>query len=594
MSPKQTWRATWLVATMLTVALPTVADERPPDGRDIDIRWGVRIPLRDGIHLNATLYTPRGKAASGPCVITMTPYISQSYHDRGTYFAGYGYSFLTVDVRGRGNSEGTFRPLIQEAHDAYDAIEWLAAQPYCGGKVAMWGGSYAGYDQWAAAKERPPHLATIVPVASPYASVDFPMNHGIYFPYLIQWLTLTGGRASQERIFADWRFWASKYRDWFESGASFRSVESLLGSPPDIFREWLAHPHADEYWDSYNPTAAEYAALTIPVLTITGSHDDDQPGALRHYQEYMRSASAEGRARHFLVIGPWDHAGTRTPRDEVGGLKFGPASLVDLPGLHREWYAWTMQRGPRPTFLKKPVAYYVMFADRWRYADSLAAVTGESRPFYLDSKGSASDVLASGTLGAVMGRGQPDVYSYDPRDTSGAALEAGLDPESLIDQTLVYARSGHELVYHSAPFERDTEVSGFFRLQAWIAIDQPDTDFAVRIYEIRPDGSSLPLTSQLLRARYRTSERRPELVTTHDPVEYRFENFTFVSQEIKKGSRLRIVLGAPDSIYLEKNYNAPGVVLDQTRQDARPVGVRLFHDAKHPSALYVPFGAPAN
>ena len=71
----------------------------------------------------------------------------------------------------------------------------------------MWGGSYAGYDQWATAKEFPPHLATIVPVASPYAGIDFPMRGNIASPYLMQWLTFTSGHASQDRIFGDDAFW---------------------------------------------------------------------------------------------------------------------------------------------------------------------------------------------------------------------------------------------------------------------------------------------------------------------------------------------------------------------------------------------------
>ena len=155
--------------------------------------------MRDGVHLNATVYTPKDQKAPAPCIFTLTPYIAQSYHDRGVYFAAHGLPFLTVDVRGRGNSEGEFRPFIQEAQDGYDIVEWLAQQPYCNGKVSMWGGSYAGYDQWATAKEIPPHLATIVPVASPYAGVDFPMQYNIFYPYDMQWLTLTSGHASQDR-----------------------------------------------------------------------------------------------------------------------------------------------------------------------------------------------------------------------------------------------------------------------------------------------------------------------------------------------------------------------------------------------------------
>jgi len=119
------------------------------DTARVEWQWGVKIPLRDGVHLNATLYKPAGLKEPRPCLFTLTPYVSDSNHNRGMYFAAQGFPFLTVDVRGRGNSEGSFRPLIQEVKDGYDVVEWLAKQPYCNGKISMWGGSYAGYDQWA-------------------------------------------------------------------------------------------------------------------------------------------------------------------------------------------------------------------------------------------------------------------------------------------------------------------------------------------------------------------------------------------------------------------------------------------------------------
>src|SRR5690606_32605740 len=112
--------------------------------------------------------------------------------------------------------------------------------------------------------------------------------------------------------------------------------------------------------------------------------------ALTHYLEYMRAASSEGRARHYLIIGPWDHNGTRTPKESFSGISVGPAALVDLPQLHLDWYAWTMQGGPKPAFLQKQVAYYVMGAETWRYADTLEAVTGETCSLMLDSAGSAT------------------------------------------------------------------------------------------------------------------------------------------------------------------------------------------------------------
>src|SRR6185369_1766698 len=107
----------------------------------VQFQWGVKIPLRDGVKLNATLYRPLDQKAPLPCVFTLTPYIAQSYHERGMYFAAHGYVFLSIDVRGRGNSEGEFTPLLQEAKDGHDVVEWLAQQKYCNGKITMWGGS---------------------------------------------------------------------------------------------------------------------------------------------------------------------------------------------------------------------------------------------------------------------------------------------------------------------------------------------------------------------------------------------------------------------------------------------------------------------
>ena len=570
-------------------------DGQPSQTHDTDgvrMLTFVKIPLRDGVRLNAEVYLPATGQMPRACVVTMSPYTVQTYHDFGMYHAAHGYAFVAVDVRGRGDSEGEFHPFMQEADDGYDTIEWLAQQPYCNGKVGMWGGSYGGYTQWAVAKERPPHLLTIVPAAAPDAGVDFPMNNNIPYSYLVQWLSFTQGRTSREALFADQNWWLAQARRWFESGASFSSQDGLLGAPPAVFREWLQHPNVDEYWDRYNPTARQYAQMQIPILTITGSHDDDQPGALSHYRQHMQNASEAERARHYLVIGPWDHAGTHSPQAEVGGLKFGPASLVDLGKLHVDWYDWTMLGGSRPEFLKNNVAYYVMFADRWRYAATLAAVTAEMRPMLLDSHGGADDLYGAGVLRPAGNGGSPDHYVYDPRDVSIAAIEQQVDPNSYVDQRLLNARNGKQLVYHSAPFAADTEVSGFFRLSAWIALDQPDTDFMASVYEVRDDGLSILLSSQVMRARYRESLRNPQPVTTRAPLRYDFNRFSFVSQQVKRGSRLRLVIAPLNSIYFEKNYNTGGIAAEETVKDARTVTVTLFHDRAHPSTLHVPLGQP--
>ncbi len=585
------------LCTCSAMALADGAAPPDPPAGPVDFQWGVKIPLRDGVKLNATLYRPQEQKGALPCVFTLTPYISQSYHDRAMYFAGHGYVFLTIDVRGRGNSEGEFTPLLQEAKDGHDVVEWLAQQGYCNGKITMWGGSYAGYDQWATAKEFPPHLATIVPVASPFAGIDFPKHNNIAYPYDMQWLTFTSGHAAQEKIFGDDKFWLAKYRQLFESHRAFKELDSLLGNPSPIFQTWVAHPMVDAYWDSYNPSAEQFAKIDLPILTITGQYDGDQPGALTFYRQHMAHASEHAKTQHYLVIGPWDHPGTRTPQAEVGGLKFGPASVLDMNKLHREWYDWTLKEGAKPEFLKQRVAYYLLGAgaEEWRYAPTLEAVTASTRPLYLDSRdGRANDLFSSGTLAPDKAAGaKADHYVYDPLDTSSAKVQSVSMPNYLTDQRILLQQSGKYLFYHTAAFDKETDIAGFFKLSAWLSIDQPDTDFYVVVWEVLPDGSAVFLSDDTMRARYRTGQREAKPVRPGEALRYDFDSFPFAAQRLQAGSRLRLVVAPLNSLYSEKNYNSGGVVADETAKDARTVTVRLYHDAQHPSALFVPVAAAA-
>jgi len=574
-----------MIMTLLLVAT-TAAAEVP---KSVEMRWGVKIPLRDGVRLNATVFQPAGQTGPLPVVFTLTPYLADSYLDRAMYFARNGYVFALVDVRGRGNSEGSFEPFANEGRDGHDVVEWLARQPWSNGKVAMWGGSYAGFDQWSTAKERPPHLATIVPAAAAHPGVDFPFIHNIFYPYDLQWLTFTSGAAPNQKLFGESAFWIDRFRSIYLNHTPFQQLGDVVGNTGTIFQQWLKHPAPDAYFDAMVPTAAQYRALDIPILTITGHYDGDQPGAMTFYRTHMKFGSPESVARHYLIIGPWDHPGTRTPKKEVGGLTFGEASMVDLNKLHREWYDWTMKSGAKPEFLKKRVAYYVTGADEWKYADSLETIPTKMRTFYLDSPPSgAGDVFHSGSLLSDVSSSAPDRWTYDPLDVRPAEQETEDIANSLTDQRSALNLYGSGAVYHSAPLPRDTELTGFVRFTASMAIDVPDTDFAVNLYEIKQDGGSVFLTSDIMRARYRESLREAKLVKPGEINRYVFDSFTFISRRLAKGSRLRLEIGSPNTIYLQKNYNSGGDVAQETAKDARTAHVTLYHDAQHPSFLELP------
>jgi len=572
-----------LVLSVLLPGLAGAADE----AATVDLTWGVKIPLRDGTKLNATIYRPRTDDPL-PVVFTLTPYMSDTYHDRAYYFAQNGYVFALVDVRGRGNSEGAFDPFRQEAKDGHDVVEWLAAQSWSNGKVGMWGGSYAGYDQWATAKEFPEHLTTIVPAAAAFAGIDFPYWRNISYPYIIQWQTLTSGVTPNFQLFGESSLWISKYRELFLEHRPFADLPDVVGNHTTKFAEWLEHPIPDAYWDAMNPSDQDFARFDIPILTITGHYDGDQPGAMEYYRRHMRFGSESARQKHFLIVGPWDHAGTRTPKKSFGGWEFGDASVLDLNQLHREWYDWTMKDGPRPEFLKTRVAYYLAGAEEWRHVESIPMAARRER-LYLDSAGSAGDVFRSGTLVEAPRAGSPaDEYTYDPLDVRPAELEREVIDDYITDQSYVLSLFGNGLVFHSEPFRKDTELTGYVRAVLSIELDVPDTDFSVTLYEILRDGRSVFLTRDQMRARHRESLREEKLVTLGEIHRYPFDGFYFFSRRIAEGSRLRVVLSSPNSIFAQKNYNGGGVVAQESGTDARTAHVKLHHDEQNPSFIELP------
>lgn len=579
-------RRVLLPMLLLLAAVPAAAQQRTADG--LDIESAVRIPLRDGVRLHGNIYFPAGDRTPKPVILAMTPYMSDRYHNYAIPIAKRGYVVAVVDVRGRGGSEGQFSPFEQEAKDGYDTVEWLAKQPWCNGKVAMMGGSYGGFNQWSIAKEFPPHLVTITPTAAAHLGIDFPGLGGIYYNYLMSWLTFTSGGNAGANLFGDLKFWNGKYRTAYKAYTPYEKLDSVVGNKTTNFQRFVAHPDYDQFWKDMAPSPEQLARLNIPIFTRTGMYDGDQVGAMEHYRNHMTYGTAEAKARHYLMIGPWDHAGTRAPQKTFGGLTFGDASLVEMEQLEADWFDWTMKGGPPPKQLPKRVAYYVTGAEEWKYADNLEDIGKNPTPYYLTSAGNAAaNVFQSGSLTTSEPRATaPDEWTSDPLDTRPGMIE----PESgdYTDQFEAVNLDGRGAVYHTAPFERDTEISGFPGLSLWLTLDVPDHDVAVSISEITREGKSIALDDVMLRLRYRDSRSEPKLLTPGQPTKVDFTRFRFMSRRIAAGSRIRLVVSSINTIQFEKNYNSGGVVAKETAKDARTAHVKLLHEPGHWSRLELP------
>src|SRR5213082_255284 len=126
------------------------------------------------------------------------------------------------------------------------------------------------------------------------------------------------------------------------------------------------------------------------------------------------------------------------------------------------------------------------------------------------------------------------------------------------------------------------------KVSLWVSIDTPDTDLEADLYEIQPDGTSISLWNDLRRLRYRESLREAKLVKPGEIVKCEFAPGLFVARRLMKGSRLRLVVYSPNSIFWQKNYNSGGVVADETAKDARAAHVKVYHDVEHASAIALP------
>src|SRR5437773_11808947 len=152
-----------------------------------------------------------------------------------------------------------------------------------------------------------------------------------------------------------------------------------------------------------------------------------------------------------------------------------------------------MKSGPRPAFLIRQVAYYVLAAGNngangeWKYAENFETLVAHPKTFYLDSKnGDANGVFRSGSLIEKQPTEGPDTFIYDPLDTTRGETVDGLDPKEKtagIDQTYALSIGKDGLVYHTEPLPNETSFVGCPALTLWLSIDTPDLDLSASLYE---------------------------------------------------------------------------------------------------------------
>ena len=486
-----------------------------PESYSFRVAWDARIPTRDGIELSANIWIPEPAAeAPGerfPAILEMIPYGKDNWRRngdvaRGEWLAARGYALCRLDVRGTGSSGGIALDeyTADETRDGFEAVEWLAAQPWCTGAVGMWGISYGGFTSIQVAALRPPHLRAIVPIMA----TDDRYRDDVHY----RGGCLTVSEQSQYSV----------------------SQVAMNAMPPDpSFRgpgwrdEWLARLHATPPWTlewlrqqtdgpyyRQGSLAPEYGRIEVPILAYTGWHDSYVDPAFRMQER------CTGSPERLLVSGPWGHGlpDSGEPGPTLGWLPEmlaffdrhlrgvdGPAPMPSpaVRWFHRRWSPpaafpavlegeW-LGADVYPIPGVEPVA--------WRFAGGAGPMVGR-----LVVREAGDDIERAGPgadAGADAVVHRPTLGTAGTLSWGAGGAPNGLSRDLRPDEAL-------SLTWTSEPLAEPLDALGFAEAVLHLSADAEIATVVVRLTDVAPDGRSAQVSSGILNLTHRRSDEAPE------------------------------------------------------------------------------------
>jgi uncharacterized protein len=532
-------------------------------------RYNLRVPLRDGITLAADLVLPEGRPA--PAVVMRTPYgrSGERQSARAEAFARGGYAYVLVDVRGRGDSDGSFLPYRNDGPDGADVIDWVAAQDWCDGKVATHGGSYPGRIQWLTALHRPAALRAMVCLVTPSDPfVEWPT--GVPDPMSVHWFRMTDGRAIQYTGDTDWMtVYAHRPLLTMDEAAGFVSPN---------WREEVRHTTLDEWWEPvrYQHRIGE---LDLPVLHISGWYDDEEIGTPANFA----AMTAAGRTGQRLLMGPWGHAVNTTRK--LGEVDFGPDAVIDLDAYVLAFLDEHV-RGIAPEPAPEPVRVFVMGAGQWRDEATWPPASAGTHVFHLASGGRANSRFGDGRLQAEppVADQAPDEWVHDPDRPVPFITGEGSGQIGGPDDYLGVEGRGDVLVYSTEPLAEPVELIGPVTLVAHVATSAADTDITAKLVDVHPSGFAQRLCDGMVRLRYRHGFDRAEPVTPGEVYEVRIVMWD-TCVRLDAGHRIRVEVASSALPKFDVNLGTGGDMITET--EGVQATNRIWHDASRPSRLIV-------
>lgn len=568
------------LAIILARACIAGQDKATATPAEIRAQFDVRIPMRDGVHLSADIWMPSAPGRY-PSIIIRTPYLKNwDGQYTAAFYASHGYVFIVQDVRGRGDSEGEFNYFFADAHDGYDTVEWVAAQPWSNGRVGMTGHSYSGTVQWLAARERPPHLVCIAPSAAAGRTFDeMPYQGGAFLMELmLNWLNLTSYRASTGTEGLDMQA-IYKHRPLL-------TMDDALGRRMRLFREFLEHDTLDNYWKRIQFTNEDFEKIEIPALHATGWFDVQEPGALFYWRGM--SSSSPAKDKQFLIVGPWNHwqVALGGKDNKLGEFAF-PDSVVDLTAIQLAFFDHFL-KGSTPNFDFPRARIYTTGSNKWHDEQKYPLADTSAQSLYFHSQGKANTLSGDGRLTWVAPMEEPaDHYTYSPDNPVSPGNSDLGSADARTDQRFIERRED-VLVYTSEIVKEPLTTVGKVFVHLFASSDALDTDFTARLLDVYPDGRALQLGPRfggIIRARYRKGYAGAEMLTPNQIEHYQIELFD-IAHTFLPGHAIRVEISSSYAPYINPNSNTGKPVATDT--EWKTAHQAIFHDAKHDSYVSLP------
>jgi putative CocE/NonD family hydrolase len=448
-------------------------------------------------------------------------------------------------------------------------VEWAAHQPWADGKVGMFGGSYVGYTQWAAAVTQPPSLKTIVPLVTFRDPYDiFYTGGACSIGVAVSWFLMAGAQMALLRWQGDEQEKADAMARLIDMADGMARRETFghlpLADMPLIGRQgivtylsdMLSHPVQDDFWSRNH---CGYTQMQIPALHIGGWYDIFARNTMQDFSLVRAHGSEMARANQRVFMGPWLHGPLESL---VGDVDFGmqASSALVLPDdLQLRWFDYWLKGIDNGIMAEPPVRLFVMGDNCWRNENEWPLARTQYTPFYLHSGGAANSMHGDGSLSAEKPSDEPvDTFVYDPRHpvpTRGGALccSPSALPPGAYDQREIEARPD-VLVYSSAPLERDVEVTGPIVVRLWAATSAPDTDFTAKLVDVGPCGYARNVQDGIVRARCRQSPTQVQAITPGQVYEYSID-LSVTSNVFKAGHRIRVEIASSNFPRFDRNPN---------------------------------------